>query len=496
MNRSNKKLIEKRDQIKKSFQDSKGTTAMPNITSSNSGEKIKILMWAATPFVITGFGCVVKELLENLFRQNPGVYEIHMVGINFHGDYADEFQITGGLQNGRFIQWPAAVHMQTGMNLYGQPKLLDVLRSNANADYDAVFLFEDPFWIGGGIPGSTNPAPFVDQIKQVLQSIGRPHVPIVAYFPIDGIPKPQWIQNIAKVDVPITYLNFGAQHCVNACPSLNGRMHIIPHGVNTKEFFHIPKDESLMFKRAMFGERLANKYMVLNVNRNQLRKLLPSNLIAFKQFQQQVPDSFMYMNMRPVDVGWNLIECCNSLGLEIGKDVVFPPEFSVQKGLSIEDLNKVFNAADLLTTTAVGGGWELALSQAFATRTAVLAPANTSHVDLCGPQDDFTKMRGKLYRSGSNLTQYTIFPSDNEVIRPLPDLDDMVQQMLFLHSNPEFVKNMTDNAYNWVQENILWDKHVAPQFHEVFSFAKKVKKDRWAQMQNKMPIGPAKLLGS
>lgn len=448
----------------------------------NNKQQINILAWGATPYVITGFGCVMKEILKNLFTQNPGVYNVHLVGINFHGDYADEFSITGGIQNGRLIQWPAAVNMQgAGMNLYGQPKFLDVLKQHSNVDYDAIFLFEDPFWVGGGIPGSQNQAPFIDQIKGVLQATGRSHIPVVTYFPIDGIPKQPWIHNIAKSDIPITYLNFGANECVKACPQLNGRLHVIPHGVNNKEFFPVPKEEAKMFKRAMFGERLGNKYMVLNVNRNQLRKLVPSNLIAFKEFQKYVPESFIYLNMRPIDVGWNLIECCNALGLRIGHDVVFPPEFAVQKGLPIEDLNKIFNCADLLTTTAVGGGWELSLSQAFATKTAVLAPANTSHVDLCGDQQDLNLIRGRLFKSGSSLSQVIMFPSDNEVARPLPDLDDMVVQMKFLYDNPEYVKQMTENAYKWVNENILWDKHIAPKFHEVFSFAKRVKSDRLAQ---------------
>jgi glycosyltransferase involved in cell wall biosynthesis len=483
MSRNQNKLKQKQLQIRQNYEKQKMQATSQPQANANSGKQINILAWGATPYVITGFGCVMKEILQNLFKQNPGVYNIHLVGINFHGDHADEFAITGGLQNGRFIQWPAAVHSPHGANLYGQPKFLDVLRQNANIDYDAIFLFEDPFWVGGGIPGSQSQAPFVDQIRSILQATGRAHVPIVAYFPIDGIPKQSWVQNISKVDVPITYLNFGAGECVKACPALNGRIHVIPHGVNTKEFFPIPKEEALMFKRAMFGERLGKRYMVLNVNRNQLRKLIPSNLLAFKEFQKLVPDSFMYLNMRPVDVGWNLIECCNALQLRIGEDVVFPPEFAVQKGLPIEDLNKIFNCADLLTTTAVGGGWELSISQAFATKTAVLAPANTSHIELCGDQNNPDAIRGKLFKSGSNLSQIMLFPSDNEVCRPLPDLDDMVSQMKFLHDNPEFTSKMVNNAHSWVNNNILWDKHIAPKFHEVFSFAKRVKLDRLAQIQ-------------
>ena len=453
-------------------------------TPTTTVKPMNILAWAATPYVITGFGCVMKELLQNLYKSYPGMYNIHLVGINFHGEYQNELEITGGLQNGRLTQTPAAAQLAGGaMNLYGQTKLLEVLR-NTTSDLDAVFLFEDPFWIGGNVPGANANISFIDAVKSELHAKGMSHVPVICYFPIDGIPKKSWIENIAKYDIPITYLKFGANACIQNVPKLNGRISIIPHGVNPSEFFPISKHESMIFKRAMFGERSANKFMLLNVNRNQMRKLVPSTLMAFKVFQQQVPESFIYLNMKPVDVGWNLLSVCDSLGLEVGKDVMFPPDFSVQKGLSIEDLNKVFNCADALVSTATGGGWELAITQAFATKTLTIMPGNTSHVELCGPQGDPLAQRGILYNSGTSLALQTVFTSDNEVVRPMPDLDDMVNKLLWAYSHKEETERIKENAYNWVTSELTWEKHVVPKFHKIFQLAKNVKQDRVKQLTN------------
>lgn len=435
--------------------------------------KINVLAWGATPYVITGFGVVMKELLSNLFRMFPGQYEWNQVAINYHGDFCDEFAITGESKNGRFRQWPAASAAAGRTNLYGQGKFLDVLRQFPGP-IDFIFLFEDPFWVGGTVPDVNPPVYFIDAIRQILAQKGMGHVPIVAYFPIDGIPKKSWIQNIAKCDIPITYLPFGAMECLKAVPELSGRLGVIHHGVNTQEFFPVSKDEARQFKRAMFGDKYADRYMFLNVNRNQLRKLIPSSLIAFKAFKEKVPDSFCYLNMKMQDVGWDISQVCDSLGLRLGLDVMLPPDFNVNKGLSIEDLNLVFNAANCLFTSATGGGWELALSQAFATKTPVLAPANTAHTDLCGPQDNENERRGVLYKSGSNLAQQAIFPYDNEVVRPLPDLDDMVEKMLWMYSNQDKVNQITENAYKWVNNSILWDKHIVPQFHKAFTIAKSI----------------------
>jgi glycosyltransferase involved in cell wall biosynthesis len=221
--------------------------------------------------------------------------------------------------------------------------------------------------------------------------------------------------------------------------------------------------------------------MFLNVNRNQLRKMLPAGVLAFREFKKTVPDSFVFMNMKPVDVGWNLVEVCNSLGLEVNKDVVFPPDFNVNKGLSIEDLNKLFNAADVLFSTAIGGGWELSLSQAFATKTTVIAPANTSHVELCGDQEDRSKQRGVLFKSGSCLSQQVILPYDNEVLRPMPDVEDMIEKMLWVYNNPAECNIIKENAYRWTKDELAWSKCIVPRFHNAFTAAKKLKLERLKQ---------------
>lgn len=462
----------------------KKTYPYPQTESKQNKNKLNLLIWGASPYVITGFGIAMKELLSNLYRLYPGIYNISQVSINFHGDFCEESNITGNIGNGRYKQWPAATPMPggAGVNLYGQPKFLEFIR-NTKEDFDIIFLAEDPFWVGGGIPGVQNSPAFIDLIRQELNNKGMAHIPIVGYFPIDGIPKPVWAHNLGKLDIALTYLPFGAQACLELNPSLQGRLGVIPLGVNTSEFYPLPKDEVKTFKRAMFGDKVSDWFMFLNVNRNQLRKLVPSNLIAFKEFKKYVPNSFIYLNMKPIDVGWNLLEVCNSLGLVIGQDVFFPPDFNVQKGLSIEDLNRVFNCADILTSTAVGGGWELAVSQAFATKTAVLMPANTSHIELCGNQESDTERRGLLYKSGSCIAQQIMFPLDNEVLRPLPDIDDMVSKMVWLYNNQDFCTNMTTNAYNWALQNLSWTKHIAPQFHSIFLQAKQLKEHRIMQIK-------------
>ncbi len=446
-------------------------------TKQSKSDKIKILAWGASPQVITGFGVVMRKILCNLYRMYPGKYDVSMVGINHKGDFYDEFEITGGPENGRFRQWPAMQVGSTTVHMYGHHKFLSLLDQLDLKEFDLIFLFEDPFWVGGIIPGTNPQAIYIDVIRSKMAAKGAAHVPIVAYFPIDGIPNPKWLTNISKIDIPITYLNFGKDACIEAAPQLKDRIFTIPHGVDTNEFFPISEMEKKTFKRAMFGDEFVDKFMFLNVNRNQIRKLIPSTLIAFKRFQELTNNAaFIYLNMKPVEsTGWNLFECCNSLGLTPGVDVMVPPQFEVSKGLPLNELNKAFSSADALVSTAVGGGWELAVTQAFATKTVVIAPNNTSHTELLGNQEDENERRGLLYKSGEKLSQQIIFTSDNSVVRPLPDLDDMVDKMLLIYNNKELRNKLQENAYTWAVNNISWEKDVVPKFDYFFTVAKRNK---------------------
>lgn len=438
---------------------------------------VRMAVWGASPFVITGFGEVMRQILTNLYGNYPGMYEIYQVGINFVQHDYDELAITGKPENGKYRQWSA---FSPGPNadrshIYGQRRFLELLRELLpKVDLDVIFIFEDPFILGGNVPGTKDPISMIDAIRLTLKQAGKEYIPIVSYYPIDGQPKASWLNNIAKTDFPITYLRFGKKTSEMMCPALNNRVSVIPHGADLTEFYPIPKEDARIFKRAMFGERFADRFMFLNVNRNQLRKLIPSGLIAFREFKKQVPESFVYLNMRAIDVGWNLPEVCNSLGLRVGEDVLFPRDFNVQKGLDLEDLNKVFNCADALLSTAIGGGWELSITQAFSTKTTVIAPANTSHVELCGPQDP-GQARGILYASGSNLSQYAIFPHDNEVPRPMPDLEDLVKKMVWVYNNQDLCREVEERAYDWVQ-TLNWSENIVPNFHEVFQAAAKKKR--------------------
>ena len=100
--------------------------------------------------------------------------------------------------------------------------------------------------------------------------------------------------------------------------------------------------------------------------------------------------------------------------------------------------------------------------ESMATKTPVIIPNNTMMSEFIDEDN------GYLVKSGTNPSLYTTLPNDNEVCRPLVDVEDMVEKMLDVYNNPEEAKRRAENAYNWVTMKMDWQKNIVPQWIELF----------------------------
>ena len=79
-----------------------------------------------------------------------------------------------------------------------------------------------------------------------------------------------------------------------------------------------------------------------------------------------------------------------------------------------------------------------------------------------------TEDKGYLVKSGSNASLFSILPHDNEVLRPLVDVDDLVDKLVYVYNNREETAQKAENAYKWVVEDMDWQKGIAKQWVKVF----------------------------
>ncbi len=397
-------------------------------------KKIKVLAYADAPTCATGFSTVARNIFETLYK--TGRYEIDVLGINYWGDpHQFPYRI-----------WPTGVNGER--DPYGRQKVAGMI---PQMEYDILFLLQDTFILD-----------FMPTLLPHLKAQGKKFKSI-CYFPIDGAPKEQWIKNVDSADYLVAYSQFGKDAAKAAYHEVKD-MEVIPHGANFTEFKPLPEEEVKKFRQMYFGQH-ADKFVVTNLNRNQHRKDIPRTIAAFKEFRKKVPESILYLHMAAKDQGWDLLEVIKAYGFDIKKDIIFPENFGPNQGYPRQVVNMIYNASDLVVSTTLGEGWGLSWVEAMATKTPVLMPNNTAMTE------NITEDRGYTCDSGTNAGLYTVLPHDNEIVRPLVDVDDMAAKMVHIYENYDEAIIKAETAYNWVKETLNWQGNVGDMWVDVFDKA-------------------------
>lgn len=493
-------------------------TEKQQMTANDKPEKVKkirILALCDSPTSATGFAQVSRNILQGLMK--TGKYEIDVIGINYNGDYYDR------------VEHPYNIYPAMPMgysDMYGRGRLLNAINGveekfGLKRGWDIIFTIQDPFIIEGlGIN-----VPFGEQMRVTTELWKRTVSPDrwytwIGYFPVDSDLKENWVtRSIALADHPIAYCEWakdkmmefdrekfetefhlamqegqGKRKAKIFTPPLKDRVKVIHHGVETNLFFPISEEERQAFRKEYFPECVKpDTYLIVNVSRNQPRKDISRTMAAFAEFKKQVPNSHLYLHCKPEDAGGSILEMARNFKLSLGVDYSVPVDFNAGVGYPIETVNKIYNAADLCVTTTLGEGWGFITTEAMATKTPILAPNITSILDIFGSyvpvdpntgtkgeepgnydlndwlfaHDGIDQVRGIPVKAGSTSSEWICMGlEDNERIRPLTNIDDMVMKMKWAYENPERVKAMTERAYKWVQ-GITWDK-IVNKWDDVF----------------------------
>jgi glycosyltransferase involved in cell wall biosynthesis len=155
------------------------------------------------------------------------------------------------------------------------------------------------------------------------------------------------------------------------------------------------------------------------------------------------------------------------MGMKLGEDVLFPPNFNVNTGYPVSVVNDLYNCSDANISTTQGGGWELSSVEGMAAKTPCIFPDNTALTEI------FSDGRGFLVRSGDSPNFFHVNTMDNEILRPLADVNGYAKYLKRLYEDKQkggrIARQMTDKAYAWVMNNLQWDKHIVPKFEAIVS---------------------------
>ncbi len=149
---------------------------------------------------------------------------------------------------------------------------------------------------------------------------------------------------------------------------------ILEHGFNPLMTYPVPKKLARMY----FNLK-PDDFIIINANRNQPRKRLDLMMMAFAEIvSRHLTDPIKLLIATAPQGAWNLIEIyerelrLRGITLEEGmKHLIF---IDNPQGLSDEDMNTLYNAADIGINTAMGEGWGLCNFQAAAIGTPQIVP--------------------------------------------------------------------------------------------------------------------------
>ncbi len=204
--------------------------------------------------------------------------------------------------------------------------------------------------------------------------------PWATYFPVDSTPPaPHTVTMASKADYPIVYSKFGLQQMDEAGVPCR----YIPHSFDSSVFKPGDRDAA----RDFWGlPRDAYVFAMVAANKGfPSRKAFPEQLSAFAELRKKHKDAILLLHTAryPVDLPNNGIyfdPLIARLGLEGA--VYFTNEYLQCVGAEPEHVARVYQAADCLLNCSYAEGFGLAILEAHACGTPVLATNFSSMPEL------------------------------------------------------------------------------------------------------------------
>jgi glycosyltransferase involved in cell wall biosynthesis len=388
----------------------------------------------------TGFATVGRHILKSL--GSTGLYDIDLLGINYFGSFYDQKEFP-------YCITPA--RLGDPRDPYGNQMFIDALLKK---EYDIVFIINDPFVVEGV-------ARKLDEIRGIKAKNGQKQFSLVYYFPVDCRLWPEQSTMIKKADRAVAYTDFASAEAEKIGLKATD---IIYHGAELESFTPLSQDQKRLLRKKYFGVTDDNTFVLINVNRNSLRKDVSKTILAFSEFHKKVPNSVLYLHMKMEDGTSDnqivdLKPCLADLGLDPKREVIYPLQFNPAEGFPREVLNQLYNTADAYITTHLGEGFGLTILDAFCVGLPVIAPKNTSMIEIVNHD------RGYLYPCKEKI--YV----DNSGFRPLGRTEDIVKSMMDCYmdwlTRSKRHQEVVSSAHEFVKE-YSWEK-IGKQWIKLFS---------------------------
>ena len=342
-------------------------------------------------------------------------------------DLSEDVNKQNGIDDSSVLVYP--------FNGYGNP---DVVRQLITKhDIDAIIHFTDPrYWT------------WLYRMSSEL----RQKLPIFYYHIWDDLPAPHYNQpyyascdllmGISKQSDNIAKLVLGEGNYIDLdnAPTPKGisepvpKTCYIPHGINTNTFYPIENDEEYKLVEVMrdrlFGDKDVD-YVMFHNNRNIRRKMTSDVILAFKfMYHKLIKEDGgntdradkvrLLLHTNTIDDnGTNLKAVISDLCPEIAHLIVI-----TNAKFSSQELNALYNLADVVVNIASNEGWGLSSTEALVTGTPIINNVTGGLQDQCRFEfedgswirfnKDFASNHGKTYTKCGEWVK-PVFPASSNL---------------------------------------------------------------------------------
>ncbi len=372
----------------------------------------------------TGFATVAHEFYT---RWAAAGHEIHVNAVNYRGD-----------------PFPAPYHLYPAArnnpyDVYGQSRALELLE---NLRPDALFFLNDLPVIFQYF--------FQPEMKEKLLPWLKK---TVLYIPVDCVHlPPPWFDPVRLAHRTVAQTRWGSE-VIRRESGLDTDW--AWHGVNHAAFHPASRENPLVVRPTKGGEfpvtskrvakdtlRMKDKFLVVAVNRNTMRKNLVDTLKVFAEFARGKKDAALYLHTIPVDQGIDLPAVVARLGL--ADKVGFPANLDSFMGVDQANLSVIYNAADVFFSTSCGEGFGLTMAEALACGVPVVAQDFSAISEVVGEGGILTPVE-RLWTTGRGADL------------AYPRLEAMAEALEKLHSSKGLRRDLSEKALQQAAK-FTWDE--------------------------------------
>lgn len=408
-----------------------------NKTQTNQTQtknKIKLL-WVSDYNVPTGYGEVSENILHRL---DPEKYEIQVLACNYTGIkpvFPAKFPVWGS---------HSAYALNELLTVFDefQPDILVTM----NDGYVMPFYYQ--------VLGKR-----LDKCKWV------------SYVVFDGAPIDMWPGALKFIDAVVVPTQWQKE----ILEKVGVRSAVISHGVDIDIFKPLTDKEKREYKISLLGEKMADRFVFGMVAKNFSRKRFSELIYAFKTFKydmgikfSQEPLLVLYATGKDA-ANLDLATVCNRVGLKTyDTAIIKPPD---ERGLSAEEMNKMYNLFDVNCLISVGEGFGLPIINAAACGKTSIVIDNTVmpyHAKI------FPMMLCKP------LAQPMFFERNNTAVCYLPDCKTLAAVLEVAYNEmlePSLAERREERFKRALEaSNKLQWKNIVPEFDKIFESLSKVNK--------------------